>query len=154
MSVPGDERGVGIDDPQQRARGRREALHGALVDLEEALSRPTGSGERWRSRVRAAIEAMHTTLEAHVRDAEGPDGLLAQIIEEEPVFGPRVAAVKGEHRELLEQSEALVERSREGMPPDELRSAGLGLLDRVSRHRHRTADLLYDVYELDLSAGD
>ena len=142
------------DDAQDRARGRREVLHVALMELEDALSAPTGRGERWRSRVQDAIEGMHTTLRAHVQDTEGPDGLLAQIIEEEPVFGPRVEAMKAEHRELLDQSALLVDQSRAGGAPDELRGAALALLERVSRHRHRGADLLYDVYELDLSAGD
>ena len=138
----------------QAARARRLALHAALVDLEEALTSPAGDGAGWLQTVRTSIEAMDETLRAHVRDAESAEGLLAQIGEDSPWLGPRVEQLRRAHRELLEQSNALTIDCHQTADADVIRDKAFDLIQRVSRHRHQAADLLYDAYDLDLSAGD
>ena len=147
-------RTVSVHQAGQRARERRELLHAAIVDLDAALEGPEDDEAAWCQAVRSSLTRMHATLEAHAQEAEASDGLLGRILAEEPVFGPRVAAMKREHEELIRHSAELMERCCNPMTPDELHEQAAGLRDEVERHRHRAADLLFDAYELDISAVD
>lgn len=157
---PAASRGAGAvrhvppQDAGDEARARRLALHAAVVDLEEALTSPAGDGVGWLQTVRVSIDDMDATLRAHVRDAESDEGLLAQISEDSPWLGPRVEQVRRAHGELVERSNALTINCRQTADADAIRNEAFQLIARVSRHRHQAADLLYDAYDLDLSAGD
>jgi hypothetical protein len=140
---------------RQAARARRERLHRALVELEEALTAP-GTEPDWLERVRDAAAIMHETVVDHVAESEAPDGLLSQITEVSPWLGPRVEHLRGEHDHLVEAADALVRRCEAATveEADVVDDAGWALLEEVSRHRRRGADLLYDAYALDVSAAD
>jgi hypothetical protein len=138
---------------RRAARARRERLHHALVELEEALTAPV-SREGWLTRVRTAIAGMRETLLDHVAESESPDGLLAQITDVSPWLGPRVGQLRDEHDDLVATADTLVEAAARASGPDDFADAAWALLERVSRHRRRGADLLYDAYALDVSAGD
>jgi hypothetical protein len=142
---------------RQAARSRRERLHRALVELEEALTGPD-TGPSWHARLRAAADGMRETVVDHVTESEAPDGLLAQIHEVSPWLGPRVDHLRGEHDDLVATADALAQRCADAAGTedevDELAELAWELLERVSRHRRRGADLLYDAYALDVSAGD
>ncbi len=138
----------------EQAQARREMLHSAIGELTAALDASDADVDAWRRTVAQAIAQTRATIAQHVRDAEAPDGLLAQVIDEEPAFGFRVEAMKDEHQKLLERSAALVERSQESLAPQDLRDQSKQLIELIDRHRHRSADLLLDTYDLDLSAAD
>jgi len=89
-----------------------------------------------------------------VREAEAPDGLLAQVIEEEPAFGSRAQQMRAEHVELLNDSATLLQLAEQDPSVDELRAKATELIDLIEVHRHRSGSLLIDAYSLDLSAGD
>ena len=145
---------AGLNETGQKVQSRSEQLHEATIDLSEALESPVEPPERWLDAVGASIARTHTTLEAHVREAEAPDGLLAQIIEEEPAFGSRAQQMRDEHVELLNDSATLLQFAEQDPSVDELRAKATELIDLIERHRHRSGSLLTDVYSLDLSAGD
>jgi hypothetical protein len=142
---------------RQAARARRERLHRALVELEETLTGPD-TGPSWHARLRAAAERMRETVVDHVAESEAPDGLLAQIAEVSPWLGPRAQHLRSEHDDLVATADTLVRRCAEATDTeeevDELAELAWDLLEGVSRHRRRGADLLYDAYALDVSAGD
>ncbi len=133
----------------KRARRRRERLHQACIDLQNALDRDEPT-----DRLDAAIRQAQATIVAHVHESEADDGLLAQVIEEEPAFGSRVEAMQREHQVMIEQADALVEGAAGTLPPDELRDACGSLITLLDGHRHRATELLLDAFDLDLSAGD
>jgi hypothetical protein len=142
---------------RQAARSRRERLHRALVELEETLTGPD-TGPSWHARLREAAGHMRGTVVDHVAESEAPDGLLAQIAEVAPWLGPRAQHLRDEHDDLVAAADALVRRCAEATDAEEdvdaLAELAWDLLERVSRHRRRGADLLYDAYALDVSAGD
>ena len=145
-----------LTEAGRRASRRRELLHGAVVDLRELLeSDDRASVEQ----VRAALERLSATLEAHAWEAETDDGLLAQVVEEDPGFGPRSEAMRREHRELLAECARVRGLLDDEAPagstvPGDLLAAVGELAEDVERHRHRSTKLLLDVYQLDLAAGD
>jgi hypothetical protein len=142
---------------RRAARARRERLHRALVELEETLTGPD-TGPSWHARLRAAAAGMRETVVDHVAESEAPDGLLAQIAEVSPWLSPRAQHLRDEHDDLVATADALVQRCIEADDAetnvDALAELAWELLERVSRHRRAGADLLYDAYALDVSAGD
>jgi hypothetical protein len=138
---------------RRAARQRRERLHRALVELEEALTAPTGR-DHWLPRVRTALEGMSETVLDHVAESEAPGGLLEQIADVAPWLGPRVVQLRAEHDQLVAAADAMVQAAAAASAADEVIDAAWALLEAVSRHRRRGADLLYAAYALDVSAGD
>jgi hypothetical protein len=139
---------------RRAARARRERLHAGLVELEESLTGPTQRREQWLSAVREALASMRETVVDHVAESEGPDGLLEQISDVAPWLGPRVEQLRSEHDDLVAFADELAARARSASEPDEVSDDAWRLLERVSKHRRKGADLLYDAYALDVSAGD
>jgi len=137
---------------ETRVRSCREALHGAIVDVSSALrSSDVGS---WRDRVVASLERTHRVLEAHALEAESRDGLLGRLVDEEPAYGPRIEALKREHGGLIAHSEGVLGDVRASGDTADVRRRATDLIAAIDDHRHRAADLLFDVYGLDLAAVD
>lgn len=141
-------------DREAEVQQRRGLLHGALVALESAVSSPVGDGVRWCLRMRMALDRLAFTLADHVEATEAPGGLLDDIDHASPWLHARVERLRRDHVDLVERTGALLDRCHAAFRPDEVRSDVVDLLGRLVRHRHDGADLLYDAYELDLSAGD
>ena len=62
--------------------------------------------------------------------------------------------IETEHEELvdlLDRAEASLEQSTD---PKSIRNRAMALLPRLSMHRQRGADLVYDAYNVDIAAGD
>jgi hypothetical protein len=142
-----------LDERGERVQERREALLTARIELAEALASDTPA-DRWQDHVREALERTRVTLHQHVEEAEAPDGLLAQIIQEEPAFGARVQEMRDEHVTLLQEAADLAEMAGGDPPADALRARAEALVELIERHRSRSGALLVDAYSLDISAGD
>lgn len=143
-----------LDEAGQQVQVRREQLHEATRDLAATLEDTSSElGDRLAA-VRRAIADTRTTIDNHVREAEASDGLLAQILSEQPAFAARVEEMRREHIALLEESAELVEEAQTAGSVDELRDGATELIELIQRHRHRSAELLLDTYDLDLSAND
>lgn len=149
-TIPDDQ----LDEVGRKVKIRREQLHEATRELAAALADTDGELTQRLAAVRDTVSRTHATVEHHVREAEASDGLLAQIITEEPAYGFRVEEMRREHINLLEESADLVERARSAQTVDELRDEATELIELIQRHRHRSADLLMDTYGLDVSAND
>lgn len=142
-------------DRQVEVVTRRGLLHGALVQLEEAVSAPVAADEdRWCRTLHAALDRLGFTLADHVEATEATDGLLAEIDHDSPWLHARVEGLRRDHVGLVERTGALLDRCHTDFRPEDIREEAIGLLGALVRHRHAGADLLYDAYELDLSAGD
>lgn len=142
-----------LDERGQRVRARREALLTAKVELAQALAADEPPGP-WHDHVGGILEATHTTLVQHVDEAEAPDGLLAQIVEEQPAFSARAQDMRDEHVTLVQEAADLVEMARGDASPEAVRARAEALLELIERHRSRSGGLLVDAYSLDISAAD
>lgn len=142
-------------DRAAEVAARRGLLHGVLVELEAAVSAAVaGDPGRWCAGLRRALDRLAFTLADHVEATEAPDGLLAEIDHVSPWLHARVERLRREHVQLVQDTATLVARCHQASAPEELREDVVRLLGELVRHRHAGADLLYDAYELDLSAGD
>jgi hypothetical protein len=123
--------------------------------VEAAASEPApGRVADWRAGVGEALTRLRTAFDAHVQVTEAPDGLFAQVVEEEPRLVKRVERLRGEH-ETITATLATAERQVAGeRDPDDVREAVLELLGALARHRHRGADLLHEAFVVDVSVGD
>lgn len=135
-------------------RARREALHAAISDLDHHLDALDSQDAPDAARFRDALDELLTTLHRHVAEADAPDGLLAQILEEASYFASRVERLRSEHGDLLARAGDLQDRARTSVDVRPLLTEARQLSARVAEHRRRGTELLVDATMLDLSAGD
>jgi hypothetical protein len=140
----------------ERARGSRRGLRAALIELEDAAS-AAGDTDTWSTRVELALRKVRGALDHHVGATEAEDGLLADAVRQEPRLAHRAAVLRREHADLY----AAIDRQLR--PPLRVRARAelaaaqervVQLLAAFSRHRHRGAELVYDAYATDITAGD
>ena len=144
-----------LNEATERAyRARREALHAAVSDLDQRLNELEARADPPADELEAALEQLLGTLERHIAESEDRDGLLAQVVDEAPWFGPRAERLRAEHADLLEATNELLGRAGDARDVPALIEETRRLGARVDAHRHAGTTLLLDAYSLDVSAGD
>ena len=144
-----------IDDAEAEAYAeRRRALHAALVGVGVELDDLATQQDPDRDRFAAAMRWLRDALQDHIRDADAPDGLLAQILSDAPWFAARVQRLRDEHEQLMARATALIDAATTDRPFGELLTEARLLSTHISEHRHAGTDLLMDAYLLDIPAGD
>ena len=142
----------------EKARTRRHSLASAMTELETVVSSPAAA-EGWHQAVSDALDELRLALVEHIEVTEGEEGLLDEIIANEPRFATEVALIKGEHEELVDgldraflTLEGTIDMASDD--PEPIRRRVMTLLGRLSLHRQRGADLVYDAYNVDIATGD
>ena len=139
-------------------RIRRDRLYDAVLDLERALSVPAGDHPReWAADVGAVLTRLQLVLDAHVAETEDDGGFFDAVREHAPHLLHAVDVLRAEHGPLVESTAALVARAAAtdtDTGVEEVRDEAVELIRRLLRHRHRGAELVYDVYSVDISAAD
>ncbi len=137
---------------------RRDDFYEAILGLERALAVPAGeSPELWGAMVATQVGRIRGVLEEHVRGTEGEDGLFDQIRDDAPQLLHAVQVLGAAHDDLVAQAAALdagLEHIGTAADVERTRDAALDLMRALLEHRHRGAEVLYDAYQVDLSAGD
>ena len=142
----------GMNETVVRARQRRQTLAAAMASLEEAASKP-GVADQWVGGVERAIGELQQALVDHIEEVEDDEGLLVEILEAAPRLAGRVQSIKTEHVELLHRCDRLKETTSTS-DPEMVRRRVLNLLGHLTRHRQHGADLVYEAYNVDISASD
>lgn len=144
-----------LDDAEVEAYAeRRQALHTALVGVDGELDGLATQQDPDRDRLAAAVRSLRDAVADHVREADAPDGLLAQILSDAPWFAARVQRLRDDHEQLMERATALIDDVTTDRPVGELLPEARLLSTHISEHRHAGTDLLMDAYMLDIPAGD
>ena len=133
---------------------RREALHRAVMELDGELDVLAQAAVVDAERLAQALRDTLATLEQHVEEADAPEGLLGQILEVAPWFGPRVEKLREEHHGLRERATMLLAQVEESEEPARALPAARELSGCIAGHRHRGTALLLDAYLLDIPQGD
>jgi hypothetical protein len=137
-------------------RTRRESLYQAIIGLEDALTTPVGDGARWRLRVAMAIDHAALRINDHICDTERKDGFLDSVVADEPRLRRRVDQLRVDHERLAREVDVLrtaitaVEDDEVVSRVPALRNQAVDLLGQLVRHRERGADLIYELYQVDL----
>jgi hemerythrin-like domain-containing protein len=144
----------------RQTRGEHDALLDAIQELEAALASAAPGRERaWNQRVIEKLRAVADRLAEHVRSADGPDGLLAEIDATRPTLLHRVERLRREHADLLQQARALqrqVEHHGNGEEPNfrDIRQRANWLLNALRHHQAVETDLIFESWFTDIGAGD
>ena len=104
-----------------------------------------------------SLARLHEAFEAHVEFAEGAGGLFEELIEESPTeAAPEVDRLKRDHETISGSMERVEGLLAEGVGFDDERlvEATSELVRLVTQHRRHGAELLYNVYGVDIGAGD
>jgi hypothetical protein len=138
----------------ERLRARRVRFGRAAASLESAIVGAAGDRAVWLRSVGAALQGLRVALVDHVQEAEAPSGLYAEIAETNPRLLPAVERLRRDHADMdlrIDDLEALVDADQPST--DAVRDAALVLLSEISRHRLRGADLVWELYDVDIG-GD
>lgn len=143
------------------ARGQRAGLHHAVIGLEEAIAGPApGRAGDWAMQVHDALVDVSGAFERHIAVTEGPDGLLEDVTRTAPRLANAARMLGGEHEAIrrgIAESLVAVRSLAHGRGSDgvtDVRENLLGLIARLSRHRQRGADLIFEAYAVDIGEGD
>lgn len=134
----------------ETARARRRRLGDALAGLESAVAAPSAA-DGWITSVSSELSQLRRALEEHIEATEGDQGLLEEIGEVAPRLSNEIASIESEHQELLD-SLRTVEIALEDARA--VRQRVMAVLNQLSLHRQRGADLVYEAYNVDIAAGD
>ena len=141
--------------------GRRRAdLRQALVELEQAISRPAAGREAdWSKEVIRRLQDLAGTIEEHVQVTERPGGLYDEITGRAPRLSGKMDLLRREHPDLREGTRELMERFEATPVGDEWTLADARdelqrLLGRIVRHRQLGADLVWEAYNVDIGGPE
>jgi hypothetical protein len=134
---------------------RRADLHGALVEVEQAISRPAiGREPEWTKVVVIRLEALAHAIDEHIEITERQGGLYDEICSTAPHLSGKIDRLRAEHPELRVGTHELVDRLSDGVgdawPLNEARDDLQRLLGRIVRHRQLGSDLVWEAYNLDI----
>jgi hypothetical protein len=151
--MAGTEAGVGLGRAIDRVEPQRGRLGEALRAYELSTMNP---GPDWAEAVGRPLVELRRAFEEHVEFTEGPDGLFDEMVHDDTIeVSSEIDQLRRDHIVVI----AAMDRAREALtsPPsddDHLRELMASVARLVGKHRRRGAQLLYDVYSVDVSTGD
>jgi hypothetical protein len=135
---------------------RRADLRDALVDVEQAISRPAvGREPEWTKGVVLRLEGLAHAIEEHVEITERPEGLYDEISTKAPHLATKMDRLREEHPVLRDRTQVLLTKLQTtaigpAWPLDEARDDLQRLLGQIVRHRQLGSDLVWEAYNLDI----
>jgi len=150
-----DAAGPNLDQPEmdlvRMARLKRKSLGEAMRALEASISGAAPLAG-WTQAVRDSVRDLREAFHEHIVVTEGPQGLLAEIVDLSPRLSGEAGLIKEEHQALEESLRGL--ESSLGDEPEAVRRKATIVLGRLTLHRQRGADIVYEAYNVDIAAGD
>jgi hypothetical protein len=142
------------DPGLESLRLHRAELRESMGALEQALAAPAADLTAvWAERVNVAVLELSADFRLHIDITEGPDGLYPGVLTTAPRLCNSVATLTREHVEIMGMADGLLTRMSEPMVTkdvDDVRDLATTLLAKLSRHRQRGADLVYEAYQTDI----
>lgn len=143
------------------ALNRRSELHASTDGLSQALSMPyAGREDAWLRTSNQALRLLRQDIEEHIATTESDSGIHQEIISLEPRLANMVSRLTADHEALLERTSmmAVLFHTAQTKPMDicvaALRDEGKVVVDLLTRHRQRGADLVYEAYAFDIGGRD
>ena len=136
---------------------QRGRLRGALVTFQEAAADTTQPTAEWVATMDRAMLALGAAWQEHVEFTEAPNGLFDGLLDDSVEVAPDIDHLRRDHSVVvsaLTRAGELLHADSAGPHDTKLTQSLAGIAKLVEQHRRRGADLLYQVYSVDLSAGD
>jgi hypothetical protein len=140
-----------------RAIDRVQPQRDQFRDAQKGFARACESPETSRELLADGLDLLRAAFEVHVLYAEGAGGLFEELLDEAPSeAAPEVDHLKRDHELIASTIDRAGSLLAEGVGPDDERVAEVTaeLLRLVDQHRRRGAELLYNVYAVDVGTGD
>ena len=135
-------------------RRHRAELLESMRAVEQALEAPAvGDVAAWAQRVSVALIELEADFREHVQLTEGADGLYRSMREVAPRLSNVVRTLTADHARIRAAVTQLVTTTAGPVGTADtarIRQAGTSLLGRLSRHRQRGADLVFEAYQTDI----
>jgi hypothetical protein len=142
------------DPGLESLRRHRAELRDSMTALEQALAAPAGDlSGTWAERANVALVELSADIGEHIAVTEGPDGLYPGLLVTAPRLCNSVASLTREHVEIKGMADGLLNRMSEPIVSTDVetvRELAIALLAKLSRHRQRGADLVYEAYQTDI----
>ncbi len=151
--------GTEVRGPSAHARigTQRSRLRNAAIVFEQISGDVGAKRDTWLVAVNVALDTLADAWHEHVAFTEGPNGLFEELLDDSVEVAPEIDRLRRDHEVL----DTHVARARELLAqptagPDDTRVllCLTGIAKLVDHHRRRGSDLLYQVYSVDVSAGD
>jgi hypothetical protein len=142
---------------QSEARLQRSGLREAVSALSAAVPVPPEGRDGWSAAVLGALESVQAALTRHAEFTESPAGLFADVIEQAPRLANAVSHLQAEHDDLRRRINGCEASVRALETDDSIASVTADVVElgrAFEMHSHRGAELVYDAYNVDISAGD
>ena len=137
----------------ERVEPQRGKLAAALRAYELAVM---DTDDGWEARLGGPLGALRGAFDEHVEFTEGPGGLFDEMLHDDTIsVESEIDQLRRDHIVVV----AAMDRVDEALAsppsdPEHLREVASSVSRLVGRHRRTGAQLLYDVYSVDTSAGD
>jgi hypothetical protein len=142
------------DHGLESLRRKRAELRDSMTALEHALASPaTGSPDVWADSVQVSLVELSADFGEHIGITEGTGGLYVGVLETAPRLASAVEGLTREHVQIKGLVEQLLTCLSDPAVKDDVDGArvqGTTLLSKLSRHRQRGADLVYEAYQTDI----
>ncbi len=143
------------------ARAQRADLHRVLIGVEKAITGPVpGRLADWAVEVHDQLVDVAATFERHIAVTEGVDGVINEAVSASPRLANAAQRLRDEHAEIRRTVADTLEAIRkldpvaDGAEAEAVRESTIALLARLTRHRQRGADLVYEAYTVDIGGSD
>lgn len=149
MSGPDSTPGRAID----RVQPQRDRLSEAQAAFERASELPGASV----ATMRAALGELRAAFHAHVDFAEGPLGLFEEMQLDAPVeSAAEMDRLRRDHitiHGIIDRIDVLLAADGAASDDKQVREGITELVRLINEHRRRGAELLYDVYDVDVGGS-
>ena len=136
---------------------QRGNLKAAATHFQEVATDVTADRDAWIAAVGGALSGLGTAWQEHVEFTEGPDGLFEELLDDSVEVAPEVDHLRRDHEVLVAamgRAQELLASPTAGPDDTKLLQSLTGIVKQVDQHRRRGADLLYQVYSVDVSGGE
>jgi hypothetical protein len=140
---------------------RRAELHDSTKTLVRALETASpGREEPWLQRVHEALLHLQADFAHHIETTEAPDGIHAEMLHVQPRLAYRVRRLCDDHVAIRDRIDAAVALSSRGAAEGDrstiasVRDQATEVVALITRHRQRSADLVYEAYNTDIGIGE
>lgn len=148
------------DSVLDQALRRRAELYDSVKAVVRALEVASpGREQEWLRRVLHALAHLQSEFHEHVETTEAPDGVHAQMLHDQPRLAARIRRLSDEHQVINDRVDAVVALAADDTIDDterisRIRDVATEVVAMITRHRQRSADVVYEAYNTDIGLGE
>lgn len=146
------------DEALRAAKSRRKAMYQAMLDVEQAVQAPTGTGI-WGATLLTELGDLSEALEHHIETVEAGDGIIARAIKDAPRLDGHGVRLRDDHAALRRAVATATDLTKQAPVPltdddaEAIRDAVLELTNGITRHRYQGSNFVWEAYAVDIGRG-